>query len=54
MSQKILCPKCKGRKTVVDLETAIFTIGMSLLFKYNKDDGRKPCPTCDKKGYIVL
>lgn len=48
----IICPKCKGRKTVVDTEQAIFTIGLSLIFKFNKDDGRIKCPTCNGKGKI--
>ena len=52
--KKVLCPECKGRKTVVDMVDVVFTLGMSLIFKYNKDDGRKPCPTCNKKGYINL
>lgn len=49
---RIICPQCKGRKTIIDTEAAIFTLGMSLIFKFKKDDGRKQCPTCDGKGKI--
>lgn len=49
---KYLCPKCKGRRTVIDVESAIFTIGLSLIFKKNADDGRKNCPTCRGKGFL--
>jgi len=51
---KILCPKCKGRKTVIDVFDAVFTIGFSLIVKYDKDDGRKLCPTCDGRGCLDL
>lgn len=51
---KILCPKCKGRKTVIDGLAAACTVGLSLILKFDKDDGRKPCPTCDGKGCIDL
>jgi uncharacterized Zn finger protein (UPF0148 family) len=54
MSKKILCPRCKGRKTVIDKEAALFTLGMSILFKFNKDDGRIDCPVCDGKGKLYM
>lgn len=47
-----ICPQCKGRRTVVDTESAIFTLGMSLIFKFREDDGRKKCPTCKGKGKL--
>lgn len=49
---KILCPNCKGRGTVIDREEALFTLGMSLIFKFKDDDGRKRCLTCKGKGKI--
>jgi DnaJ-class molecular chaperone len=48
----ILCPQCKGRRTILDLELAIFTIGFSVMFKNGEDDGRKKCPTCKGVGKI--
>ena len=54
IKEKILCPKCKGRKTVADKVEAVFTLGMSLLFKFDKDDGREKCSTCNGKGKITL
>ena len=52
MKKNILCPECRGRKTKVDKEAAIFTLGMSLIFKFHKDDGRKICETCDGVGFL--
>lgn len=49
---RIICAKCKGRKTVIDKECALFTLGMSLIFKFHKDDGRTECPTCEGLGKI--
>ena len=52
MKKNILCPECRGRKTKVDKEAAIFTLGMTLIYKFHKDDGRKICETCDGVGFL--
>ncbi len=49
LNKNHICPQCKGRRTIIDSEAAIFTLGMSIIFKFRDDDGRKICPTC--KGY---
>ena len=47
---KVLCPKCKGRKTVVSIGLAIFTFGLSLID--NRDQVRDTCPNCKGKGFL--
>ena len=49
---KILCPKCEGRKTVLDAFANIVTLGLAILLD-NKVVSRKKCPRCDGKGYLV-
>lgn len=51
---KIICTKCNGSKMIVDKEEALFTLGMSLLFKFNDTDGKKCCPKCKGKGKIKI
>lgn len=54
---KILCPKCKGRKTVpdrfFDVFATIITIGFYLGMPELESD-RLNCPHCKGKGYIKL
>lgn len=54
VTQTILCPKCKGRKKVIDKEMAIFTCGLAAIFGAINDDFKIPCPTCKGKGKITL
>lgn len=51
--QKVLCPKCKGRGTVIDREAAVFTLGLSILLDFDGEE-RKKCPSCKGKGSITL
>ena len=46
---RILCPRCKGRGDVPDIEMAVFTLGISALF------GEKECcPRCNGRGFIKV
>lgn len=48
--QKVLCPRCKGRGTVIDRD---FALGLSILLDFDGEE-RKKCPNCKGKGSITL
>jgi hypothetical protein len=54
----IVCPQCKGRRSVFDPTSLFLTIGfpVALLLESGSSEGftRKKCPTCDGRGYFHL
>ena len=56
---KILCPKCNGRRVIFDPSSLLLTIGLpiALLIECDDDVGdnsitKRICPTCKGKGFL--
>lgn len=59
MSKVIICPKCRGRKTVFDPSSLMLTIGLPLALMMEWNEGpdknsltKQRCPTCDGEGWL--
>lgn len=54
MGKYIICTNCNGSGKVIDKEQALFTLGLSLIFKFQKNDGKINCPICNGNKKIKL